>query len=186
VDVAYQLGLRRDDVLAVHVGYLRDLARAAWSDQVISPDEQQDIDAVAAMLGLDAGLSKVVVQEARAVVRDAGPASARLVRPGGLTLSPGDKVVLTGAMTRERDDIIAQAAAVGIRVGAGVSKQTAVLVAADPDSLSGKAKKARALGVPVVSEAAFFAVLDCLGAVSFTASQQTPHTAGQDLSYEVI
>ncbi|HEX5114196.1 MAG TPA: BRCT domain-containing protein [Pseudonocardiaceae bacterium] len=158
LDVAYELGLGLTDAVAIHVGYLRDLARAAWADQVVTDEEQRDIEAVAALLGLDKGLADTVLRDERSAATTPG----RVVPSGGLTLRPGDKVVLTGAMTRERDDIIAQATAAGIRVTTGLSKQTTVLVAADPDSLSGKAKRARALAVPVVSEEAFLEVLDGL------------------------
>jgi DNA polymerase-3 subunit epsilon len=37
-----------------------------------------------------------------------------------------------------------------------VSKQTGVLICADPHSQSGKATKARALGVRIISEAVFW------------------------------
>jgi len=37
-------------------------------------------------------------------------------------------------------------------VAAAVSKKVSLVVAADPDSLSGKARKAREYGVPVVGE----------------------------------
>ncbi|MBK9697224.1 MAG: hypothetical protein IPO80_07445 [Propionibacteriaceae bacterium] len=37
----------------------------------------------------------------------------------------------------------------------GVTKATRVVVAADPDSLSSKSKKARDYGIPIVTEAAF-------------------------------
>lgn len=183
LDVAHELGLHRSDVVAIHIGYLRELARAAWADQVVTADERRDIEAVAALLGLDAGLAQAVIEEEQA----ARPGPGRGVRPGGLTLRPGDKVVLTGAMTRERDDIIAHATAVGIRVTAAVSKHTTVLVAADPDSLSGKARKARQLAVPVVSEAAFLAVLDSLTAGdNVTAHQRRTGSARHGLSHDVI
>jgi DNA polymerase-3 subunit epsilon len=183
LDVAHELGLHRGDVVAVHVGYLRELARAAWADQVVTAEERRDVEAVAALLGLDAGLARSVIEEEQA----ARPGSGGVVRLGGLTLRPGDKVVLTGAMTRERDDIVAHATAVGIRVTMTVSKQTTVLVAADPDSLSGKAKKARQLAVPVVSEAAFLAVLDSITAGDdATANQRGTGNARHGLSYDVI
>jgi DNA polymerase-3 subunit epsilon len=146
----------------VHIGYLRDLARAAWADQVVIPEERADIVAVARLLGLAPALVDQVIDEERV---NAAPHKQTSVTVRGLTLRPGDKVVLTGAMNRERADIVAQAAATGVRVTGAVSKFTAVLVAADPDSLSGKAKKARELGVPVVSESAFLRVLDQLAAV---------------------
>jgi DNA polymerase-3 subunit epsilon len=43
-----------------------------------------------------------------------------------------------------------------------VSRKTTVVVAADPDSLSGKARDARALGVPVVNENTFMRVLNAM------------------------
>jgi DNA polymerase-3 subunit epsilon len=77
----------------------------------------------------------------------------------GLALQPGDTVVLTGTMQRGRAEITAQARAAGLRATSGVSRQTTVLVAADPDSLSGKARDARLLGVPVVNEQTFLCAL---------------------------
>ena len=61
----------------------------------------------------------------------------------GLALQPGDTVVLTGPMQRGRAEITAQARAAGLRMTSWVSRQTTVVVAADPDSLSGKARDAR-------------------------------------------
>jgi DNA polymerase-3 subunit epsilon len=186
LDVAHELGLGRSDVVAIHVGYLRDLARAAWADQVVTREERRDIDAVAVLLGLDPERAQALLQEERSARTDARPVSGRAVTTGGLTLRPGDKVVLTGAMSRERDDIVAQATAAGVRVTTGVSKQTTMLVAADPDSLSGKAKKARQLAVPVVSEAAFLAVLDNTVTVDSIATRQAPCGAAADLSYDIV
>lgn len=67
---------------------------------------------------------------------------------------PGDRVVFTGDMSVERDVWFARARAAGLEPG-GVTKTTKVVVAADPNSLSGKAAKARAYGIPIVTEAAF-------------------------------
>ena len=69
-------------------------------------------------------------------------------------LSPGDQICLTGQMSRPREAIEADAVARGLVVG-GLTKKTRVLVAADPDSQSGKAAKARSYGVPVITEKAF-------------------------------
>jgi DNA polymerase III subunit epsilon len=67
--------------------------------------------------------------------------------------------VLTGTMQRGRAEITAQARAAGLRMTGTVSRQTTVVVAADPDSLSGKARDARGLGVPVVNEHTFLRTL---------------------------
>jgi DNA polymerase III subunit epsilon len=81
---------------------------------------------------------------------------------GGLTLHPGDKVVLTGQTQRGPAEIAAQAQAAGLRMMTSVSRKTTVVVAADPDSLSGKAEDARALGIPVVNEDTFMRVLHAM------------------------
>ena len=47
----------------------------------------------------------------------------------------------------------------GMIVQMGVTKKTDLLVAADPDSLSGKAKKARAYGIRIVAEPAFWRMM---------------------------
>jgi DNA polymerase-3 subunit epsilon len=46
-----------------------------------------------------------------------------------------------------------------LRVGGGVTKQTRMLVTADPDSMSGKAQKAARYGIPVVHPRAFAQIL---------------------------
>jgi DNA polymerase-3 subunit epsilon len=70
--------------------------------------------------------------------------------------------VLTGQLRRRLSEITADALHVGLQMMKSVSRQTRVVVAADPDSLSGKAKDARNACVPVVSEEAFMRALDSL------------------------
>jgi DNA polymerase-3 subunit epsilon len=41
-----------------------------------------------------------------------------------------------------------------------VTKKLDMLVLADPDSLSGKAKKAREYGIRIVAESAFWSIID--------------------------
>lgn len=70
-------------------------------------------------------------------------------------LARGDEIVLTGAMTRPREDWEREARAAGLAPWPNVTKRTRVVIAADPDSLSGKARTARRYGIPVVSERVF-------------------------------
>jgi DNA polymerase-3 subunit epsilon len=68
-------------------------------------------------------------------------------------------VVFTGELSVPRaqlEDLVQQT---GLRCG-GISKKTKIVVAADPDSQSGKAAKARSYGIPVITEAAFARLLD--------------------------
>jgi DNA polymerase-3 subunit epsilon len=157
VDIAHDLGLHKNEVVALHLSYLRDLAREAWADQVVTDEERNDLLTVATLLALDPAIVETILDDERDAVR--GPVLGQERKVGGLTLRPGDKVVLTGTMKRDRADIAAEATGAGIRVTTSVSKQTRVVAAADPDSMSGKAKRARECGVPVVSEDAFLKAL---------------------------
>jgi len=65
----------------------------------------------------------------------------------------GDVVVSSRPWVRaaQRPALTDLAESRGLTVG-GLSRRTKILVAADPDSLSGTAEKARAYGVPIVNE----------------------------------
>ena len=67
-------------------------------------------------------------------------------------LEPGDMIVLTGDMVRGRSDWEAELLERGFVPRPTVTKKIKLVVAADPDSLSGKAKKARDYGIPIVNE----------------------------------
>ncbi|WP_018686710.1 exonuclease domain-containing protein [Actinokineospora enzanensis] len=157
LELAHDLGMHKADVLNVHHTYLRQLAKAAWQDRILTDEERTDITTVAILLGFDATYAEQVLAE------EAHPDdSTRPVTIGGLRLRAGDKAVLTGDMIRPRDSIVHQATAAGLRITTHVSKQTHVVAAADPDSLSGKAKRARELGVPVVDQHTFLRALDTI------------------------
>jgi len=79
--------------------------------------------------------------------------------PRGLTLGAGDHVALTGSMSRPREEWHAILAGSGMVPRPYVTKQVKVVAAADPDSLSTKARLARAYGIPVVSERALTTLL---------------------------
>jgi DNA polymerase-3 subunit epsilon len=61
-------------------------------------------------------------------------------------------------MSRPRSEWEAELDQRGLVVGAH-TRGTRVLVAADPDSMSGKAKKAREYGVPIINEGALTRLL---------------------------
>ncbi len=79
------------------------------------------------------------------------------------SLVAGDAVVFTGeAPGIERLELEYQAKSLGLRVTSAVSGKTRLVVAADPDSISGKARKARDLGIPIVDYASYLTMLDSL------------------------
>ncbi|OBJ70737.1 hypothetical protein A5643_10210 [Mycobacterium sp. 1274756.6] len=114
---------------------------------MVTEAERRDLNAVAESLGMPAAQ----VDEALAwAAGQTGSAPAT----SEFALRPGDRVVFTGDMDRGRDEWIAAVVAAGLTSG-GVTKSTRLVVAADPDSLSRKAAKARSYGIPIVNEAAF-------------------------------
>lgn len=72
----------------------------------------------------------------------------------------GCRVCLTGEFQAlDRGTIELHLQGLGMTVQRGVSRKTDLLVAADPHSLSGKARRARELGVPIMDEETFWAIL---------------------------
>lgn len=154
VSVALQSGLTRGQVLDLHGDYLLAMAAVALEDHVVTPEERGELESVAAMLGLR---TSDVDQALRAAHENAvhGPAArATALSSSGISLEAGDRVVFTGEMVREREEWEQIARSRGLEPG-GVTKKTKVVVAAHPNSLSGKAAKARSYGVPILTEAAF-------------------------------
>lgn len=153
VGLADRLGIGRTTAQRLHREYLAGLAAEAVRDGVVTEDEVVDLVGVAEMLGAEKAEAVELIEEAR---RDAGLGDAG---PGAgcdrFRLRPGDLVVFTGDMSRPREEWMRRAAAAGLVPHPQVTKSVALVVAADPDSLSGKAKKAEAYGIPIVGECAF-------------------------------
>ncbi|HEY0890271.1 MAG TPA: exonuclease domain-containing protein [Nocardioides sp.] len=153
VGVAAQFGLAREQLDKVHRVYLTALAGAAWADGVLSDAELLQLSQVSAALSIP-------VQEAQHIVREAKEAAAPFELPA-LHLEAGDRVVFTGELSTSRDAWVERIAALGLEHGT-VTKSTRVVVASDPDSLSGKAAKARSYGIPIVTEHAFEAAVEAM------------------------
>lgn len=147
VTLSESLGISRDTAEELHIKYMIAMLAAAWADGVVTAEEEADLRIVGDLLDIS--------QESitRGLV---GPVSGQDAETGAavqsLVLSAGDKVVLTGDMSRDRGDIESDLRAAGFVPHPAITKAVKLLVAADPDSLSGKAEKARSYGIPVVGE----------------------------------
>lgn len=159
VALADELGLSRAAALDLHRRWLLSLAAVAWEDHVITGEERSDLENVAALLGLPAS----AVDEALTEVQREGRTSAAPAAVAHFELEASDVVVLTGgAPGRERPELVAEAEALGLEVAKSVRKDTKVLVAKDIDSMSGKAKRARDIKVPIIDYPTYFAAIAAL------------------------
>ncbi|WP_179129717.1 exonuclease domain-containing protein [Corynebacterium pacaense] len=168
VACADELGMNRDDVAEEHESYLRQMAVEAWADGIVTDAERSLINEVARALGVPGGAIDALLSE---------PVDGR-----GLTrivLRPGNRVTFTGATELPREVWEKRARQAGLDVG-GVIRASVLLVAADPDSRSGKARRAMELGVPVISELEFARMIRELeGAVNPTENTGDAGTASE-------
>jgi DNA polymerase III subunit epsilon len=144
VAAAAALTLGRADVVALHAGYLTELAHAALADDVVTDDERRDLVAVSTLLGLP---PQSVDAAMAAAVADRVPRQRVHTR---WRLSPGDEIVFTGDSAESRDVWEQRARDAGLKVATVVTSGTRLLVAADVDTMSVKARTANGVGVPVV------------------------------------
>lgn len=157
ISAAQMMGLSREDAIQIHRIYLSALGREALKDGIVTPTERAELVLVAGMLGLSA-------DDADASLDPTAQGAMHSCTVDSFTLKAGDVVVFTGeAPGINRADMEGQARTLGLRVTGAVSGRTSLVVAADPDSISGKAQKAREIGIPIVDYACF---LKLLGSVS--------------------
>jgi len=151
VELAESRGIGRGTCEALHNDYFGQLTSVAWADGVLTDEERSDLEMVGRALSLP-DETIAAAMEFREIESLELPAAA-------FALIVGDLIVLTGEMRRGRDDWHGELIARGFVPWAGVTKKVKLVVAADPDSLSGKAKKARDYGIPIVGEEGLVALL---------------------------
>ncbi len=167
---ARDAGLDRSAVERVHRDYLAALARAelharagttdtgARDAEASSLRDDPALHEIAGQLGLDADDVGGAV-DAAVAERLVGGAAATVPPRPAFALADHDEVVLTGSMSRPRETWEKDVRAAGLSPWPYVTRRTRLVVAADPDSLSTKARTARRYGVPIVTEQAFEALL---------------------------
>ncbi|QGU05068.1 exonuclease domain-containing protein [Corynebacterium comes] len=146
VAASERAGLSREEVNDIHLDYLRQLAVEAWADGVVTATERTQLHDIAVQLAVDpASVDALIAEPVYGEAEDVG-------------LRPGDRVTFTGALTLGRDTWEQRARAAGLEVAA-VTRLSALVVAANPDTMSVKARKARDHGVPIVDETTFARML---------------------------
>lgn len=147
VALADRVGLGRSTAQRLHHDFFAALAAVAWEDGILTSAERDDLTVVADLLEINAAAVDAALNASPALA----PVAIPKATPFGL--DPGAAVVLTGDMVRLRSEWEAALRELGYEPKSGVTKAVKLVVAADPDSLSGKARKARDYGIPIVGEA---------------------------------
>jgi DNA polymerase-3 subunit epsilon len=139
---AEDLSISKSAITILHQGYFESFVQAALRDGVITPQEREMIELVGKALNVP-----VVI-----------PETPQLIQANAENLAIGKRVCFTGKATGltgetiDREDLEALAAKVGLHPVKSVTKRGCdILVAADESTMSGKAKKARDWGIPVIS-----------------------------------
>lgn len=157
VAAAEMMSVSREDAVALHRFYLGALGRLALNDGILTDEERRDLETVGSALGL----CENDVCDVLGACATTGEAGCPV---GRFALAGGDAVVFTGeAPGIDRPVLESQARSLGLRVMGSVSGKTALVVAADLDSLSSKARRARQLDIPIVGYATYLRMLDSLG-----------------------
>lgn len=150
--LARQLRLDGTAQAALHHRYFGDLVEAVWADGILTVQDHIQLERVAVLLGISNDELEDAVHSRQPASMGSGSFSAAQVPDDSVELDEHSVVTLTGEMRRSRPEIEADLARLGIRTAPNVTKKTTVLIAADVDSLSGKARKARQYGIPVIEE----------------------------------
>lgn len=149
--------LSRERIIVLHASYLTAAYMEALADGTVTQAERRELSQIATILDLPVP----EIPEDAEPVQKARPAAGTAPSATGarFTLAPGARVVFTGTMSRPRETWAGALADAGFITGS-VTKNCAVLIAQDPASQSGKAKTARAHGIPIVTEAEFIPVFE--------------------------
>jgi len=148
--LASDLDLSLADVSSAHSQFFQDLASRAWLDGVLTDDEWSQLRYV----GETIGTSPMELEIAK-TGRGFRPEVSESLLPLGL--NKGDCVVLTGDMVPTKSEVSQLLVSAGLEIKSNISKKVRLLIAADADSLSGKAAAARKLGITVISTDMFVA-----------------------------
>lgn len=148
-ELARQLEFTLEEISAVHLAFFNELVDRAWSDGLLTDSELAQILFVGHTLGIS-GLEMELAKTGKG--RKSESSDGKL--PMGLEV--GDNILLTGDMIPSKDAVASILEQSGLIVKSNISKKVRLVIAGDADSMSGKAREARKLGITVISAALFF------------------------------
>ncbi len=160
-EVACSLDMDRDEVREAHRIFMNDLIHTAWEDEIITEVERRDIDVVAGLLGVPLSEYQVLIDQVKVQKepRESSQLESKTDIVGKQICVPGALNYILDGQRVTREQMEEVAASYGMIVKKSVTKSLNILVCADPNSMSGKAKKARDYGVRIIAEPAFFKMI---------------------------
>jgi DNA polymerase-3 subunit epsilon len=159
-----EIGISRDMAHQANRHYMRDLVRIALSDGIITEPEKNDLDEVALLLRISDADYQEILSRADTEIQRSGSISPyiqskeEMLRGKSVCFTGEKRSCINGVrVTREEAHEIAHEK--GLTVHERVTKTLDILVVADPNSLSSKAKKAHQYGVRVIAEPVIWKML---------------------------
>jgi len=157
-DVAHSLDMDAQEVREAHSRFLNDMVQAAWADKVITDAERREIESVAYLLGFsERDYHRMIddVQE-NPLSENTIPHPCIEALEGITVCFTGTSNAIIGGEVMNREKLEKLATGKGMIVKKSVTKSLDLLICADPNSMSSKARKARQYGTRIVAESAFF------------------------------
>jgi len=149
LELGTKLGVSPEQARSINQSYFEGVATRAIADHRIDAVEKRDMEKIAAVLELDQDtVDRLLAKASPANVSSANLEGLAVCFTGGVDATRSGRPL-------SRADLQASATGRGMILKSGVSKKLDLLVTADPHSMSGKSRKARDLGVRIVSVEAF-------------------------------
>lgn len=145
-ELANLLNLDASKQELLHSTYIYNLCNIAMSDQIVTEEERRHISTIAELLNVSDWEQLLDLNNMPVLTTDSGE---------GTNLD-GLHVCFTGTMGIPREQCEDIAKQFGLIVQTSVTKKLDILVVADVNTKSNKAKKAREYNVRIINESAFF------------------------------
>ena len=143
----------------LHRRYFDTLVTAVWRTVALTDTERAEIIAVARLLRIPTTMVAWAIQpRSRQEFERFATSVAARAKDSPPTLGPGDTIVLTGSMSRPREYYEQVLGDLGM-VAAHAVTSTARLLVADSGNTSGRVRKAREYGIPIITEEQFIVAL---------------------------
>ena len=147
--LATDLGLKSEQIGVLNSSYICNLCNLAIKDDVITNAERKHIEAIAKQLSVTDWQSLLDSPENHMMPNNLGEGQE----------VKGLSVCFTGTMSRPRETCHEIARAEGMSIRESVTKSLDILVVADVNTESSKARKARQYSIRIVNESAFFKLI---------------------------